>query len=452
MTGSNQQDRGIDPIAKSREILKNYPLCDHCLGRLFAKMGLELGNDERGKAIKTLLSMHLHVDHRNGNISREELKRYAINAGDPITRLYSKIYNEEVKTNKCYICENKINRQYFNKHAEEIYKILKEYDASTFLIGVSLPQDVSLRELEVASNLNLETSESIKNEIKREVGKIIKNKYGLEPDFTYPDVVVVINYSNERYNIVVNPLLFHGVYWKRGRNISHTVWIGRRGVKEYPYSIEEFLNDNLNKLFNSEKIVHHASGREDVDARMLGTGRPLVVEIKKPRRRKVTLEELNKILHKQLIEVCLTGKSSHSIIEYLKGEGSKKIKIYKLLFYTEKPIEESIIKRIELEFKNRIINQRTPTRILRRKKDYLRKRRVYELKVRKIHDQVYEAIIKCDGGLYVKELVHCDNGRTSPCFSEILGARAYPLELDVIGIEIDDYINVEKCYEYTLKS
>ena len=452
MTGSNLQDNKIDPLTKAREILRNYPLCDHCLGRLFAKMGLELGNDERGKAIKTLLTMQLHVEHRDGKIGREELRKYAINAGDPITRLYAKIYDEEIKANKCYVCGNKISREYFNKHAEKIYRMLKEYDASTFLIGVSLPQEVSLRELEVASNLNLETSESIKNEIKREVGKIIKKKYGLEPDFTYPDVVVIINYSDETLNVIINPLLFHGVYWKRGRNISHTIWISRSGVKEYPYSIEEFLNDNLNKIFDSEKIIHHASGREDVDARMLGTGRPIVVEVKKPKRRKVSLEELNKILHKQLIEVCLTGKSSHSVIEYLKGEGSKKTKIYKLLFYTEKPLEEPIIRKLELELKNRIINQRTPTRILRRKKDYLRKKRVYEVKIKKIHGQVYEALIKCDGGLYVKELVHCDNGRTSPCFSEILKMGAYPIELDVIGVEVDGYINVEKCYEYVHQS
>ncbi len=427
----------IDPVEKSLEILSKYPLCDHCLGRLFARMGLELGNDERGRAIKTLLSMKLHTLLKKGLIGRNELRVYTLNAGDPVSRLYAKIYDEKVSPRQCYICSNKLSRRYFEEHASRIKDLLRKYDASTFLIGVSIPQELMLREIEVAEKIGLETSESIKNEIKREIGKVIKEKYGFVPDFDHPDIVVIINYVSDDYNIVVNPILLEGVYWKRGRNISHTVWISRTGVKQYPYSLEEFLNERLKPVFNAERIIHHASGREDVDARMLGTGRPLVVEIKNPRKRRVEMEQLNSILETLVLEVKLVGKSSRTRIEYLKGEGSKKAKIYKILFYTSNSISDEDIKRLENELSNRLITQRTPTRILRRKKDYVRKRRVYSVKVKRLTNNLFEAIVWCDGGLYVKELVHCDNGRTTPCFSEILGVDTYPLELDVIGVEIE---------------
>jgi tRNA U54 and U55 pseudouridine synthase Pus10 len=41
----------------------------------------------------------------------------------------------------------------------------------------------------------------------------------------------------------------------------------------------------------------------------------------------------------------------------------------------------------------------------------------------------------CDGGLYVKELVSGDNGRTSPNLAEKLGIPAKVQDLDVIEVE-----------------
>ncbi len=438
MRGSMEREYRISSIVeKGLEITRKYPLCDHCLGRMFAKIGLELGNDERGKAIKVLMNMKLHELLKAGSIGKDELKIFAVNNGDPITRLYRKIYNEEIIPKLCYICGNKLSRKYFEEHAEKISMLLKEYDASTFLIGVSISRELALKELEVAELVRLETSESIKNEIKREIGKIIKNRYGYEPDFEHPDVVVIIDYSTDTYNIVVNPILYEGLYWKRGRNISHTIWISHRGVKEYPYSLEEFLNDRLRELFRSERIIHHASGREDVDARMLGTGRPVVVEVKNPRKRRIDLDTINNVLRTHVIEFRLFKPSSRSRIEYLKGEASKKAKIYKVLFYVDEDIDDEKIGELMEKFKNIVIEQRTPTRILRRKKDVIRRRKVYGVRVRRIHGRIYEALIWCDGGLYVKELIHCDNGRTKPCFGEILGVNTYPVELDVIGIEVE---------------
>jgi len=52
-----------------------------------------------------------------------------------------------------------------------------------------------------------------------------------------------------------------------------------------------------------------------------------------------------------------------------------------------------------------------------------------------VSNRVFEALIHCDGGLYVKELVHGDNGRTTPSFSEYLGKKLIPFELDVVYVE-----------------
>jgi tRNA pseudouridine synthase 10 len=46
--------------------------------------------------------------------------------------------------------------------------------------------------------------------------------------------------------------------------------------------------------------------------------------------------------------------------------------------------------------------------------------------------------IRCQGGLYVKELVSGDEGRTIPNVSDLLGNRAKTLKLDVLNVIIDD--------------
>ncbi len=45
--------------------------------------------------------------------------------------------------------------------------------------------------------------------------------------------------------------------------------------------------------------------------------------------------------------------------------------------------------------------------------------------------------IRCQGGLYVKELVSGDEGRTVPNVSDLLGNRAKTLKLDVLNVIMD---------------
>jgi tRNA pseudouridine synthase 10 len=46
--------------------------------------------------------------------------------------------------------------------------------------------------------------------------------------------------------------------------------------------------------------------------------------------------------------------------------------------------------------------------------------------------------IRCQGGLYVKELVTGDEGRTVPSVSEILDNKARPMKLDVLSVIMAD--------------
>lgn len=414
------------------QLVKRYSLCNHCLGRVFAKYGIELSNYERGAALKTILQMYLHSKLVSREINSIDLKIIASNTGDPVAKLYEKTTGEKIVVKECYICRNKLSKKYFEELALRIGSDLLKKNASSFVLGVSISNNTVTRELEVYRTINIEISESIKNELKREIGKLISNIYGLKPDFKNPDIMVIIDFETDSYRLIVNPILLEGRYWKRGRNISQNQWIGKDSGKKYPYSLQEFLLNKLRDVFKTNSIVMHTSGGEDVDSRILGSGRLFVIEIKNPVVRKVELDNINNLLKTDLLLVKIDSFSSRVRIKYLKNESFRVAKVYRLLIYSEREIIPRELCLLEEYFKNTIVKQHTPTRVLWKRRDRVRSYRVYEIKNYYINPCVFETIIYCDRGLYVKELIHGDSGRTTPNYADYLKTKLYPLETDIV--------------------
>ncbi|HIP75409.1 MAG TPA: tRNA pseudouridine(54/55) synthase Pus10, partial [Thermococcus paralvinellae] len=67
----------------------------------------------------------------------------------------------------------------------------------------------------------------------------------------------------------------------------------------------------------------------------------------------------------------------------------------------------------------------------------VRVRKVYDVNAEIIDDKHFKLRLITDGGLYIKELISGDNGRTTPSVSEILGKKAWCEKLDVLNI-LDD--------------
>ena len=168
----------------------------------------------------------------------------------------------------------------------------------------------------------------------------------------------------------------------------------------------------------------------------------MIVEIKRPLRRNVALSEAETTVNRKyagLIEVRLTSYSSRREVTEVKEEEALKQKIYRAVILSATPITDDDIKKLEEQFTDSngvLVKQQTPKRVLHRRPDVLRKKRVYEVKIRRISNRVFEALIRCDGGLYVKELITGDEGRTRPSFSEILGTPLTCIALDVLSVEI----------------
>jgi len=82
-----------------------------------------------------------------------------------------------------------------------------------------------------------------------------------------------------------------------------------------------------------------------------------------------------------------------------------------------------------------IIKQRTPTRVLHRRADKVRTKKVYDLEAKKVSEDEIELTIRGQGGLYIKELITGDEGRTTPSVAEVLGKDLTVLELTVLDVE-----------------
>lgn len=74
------------------------------------------------------------------------------------------------------------------------------------------------------------------------------------------------------------PVYLQGRYLKFKRGLSQTPWV-LDGQRMGDSSVEECIGDVALPFFRGKGYKFHTAGREDVDVRMLGNGRPFILEI-----------------------------------------------------------------------------------------------------------------------------------------------------------------------------
>ena len=431
--------------SKAIELLKSHKyLCDSCLGRQFAAYGSGLANKERGFAIKTLLTMNAH---RLEDL--ELLKVLAIHGKceSAIKTLLIFGIDTQPHDSKCSLCEGIFDD--LPKYANEIIEKIKDVDFDTFLVGSKISPLLLEREDELRANYRIESGEACKSELNRELGKYIHKFTEKNVSFQNPDVVILLDTINNELSISVNPLFIYGRYRKLIRGIPQSTWICSscqgKGCSEcngtgkrYSESIEELISNPTLELTKGKDGILHASGREDIDAKMLGNGRPFVLEIKEPKIRNISLDKLQEAINNYAqgkVEVLDLRKITREIIRQIKARSKFTEKTYRLLVKVSRKIEPADINRIEQAFQSITIDQRTPQRVLHRRVDKIRQKRVFSLKINQIlDDNIMEVIVHCEGGLYVKELLTGDEGFTKPNVSELLNSDIEVLEIDVIKV------------------
>jgi tRNA pseudouridine synthase 10 len=313
-------------------------------------------------------------------------------------------------------------------------RLLRDYEVSRFVVGVRLGGRVGEVEERLKLEHGVEYGESIKAEIRREVGKRLQGLTGARADFYSPEATVLLDYPSGSVEVKPASIFIRGVYWKRGRRISQAYWPTPTGPKYY--SVEQAAWPLL-KIARAERVVIHAMGREDVDARMLGTGRPLVIEVKQPMRRRLDLKKAEEHVNKAsgpLVEFRFDEVTDRRVILLYKEEPVG-LKFYKALVILEKPVSLGELEEALATLRGAVINQWTPRRVVHRRANVLRRKKLHDIRCKTLTPWILECLVKADPGLYIKELVSGDDGRTSPSLAEVLGTKASCIELDVVGVE-----------------
>jgi tRNA pseudouridine synthase 10 len=378
-------------------------LCDACLGRLFGKIGHGHTNEARGAAIRAALRL---------------------------------------PEGSCWVCETVTSR--YDALADLVVRKIDPWTPDTFLIGSKIDPEVAAREESLWSDLAVGNPEPLKAEVNREVGKRVEALRPWTADLLRPNLVAIVDPAFDHVDLEVNPLYLRGRYRKLVRGVPQTRWpcarcrgkgcprCGGTG-KMYATSVEEVIAGEVMRATGGTGHALHGMGREDIDARMLGPGRPFIVEIKEPRARHVDLPSVvDRINASGIVEVdgleLATGEDVAAVKE------DRAAKTYRILIRTSPPVEGAKVKSTLSVLVAQPIAQRTPERVVHRRADTTRHRRLLAADVVRVEGGVVEIRVTAEAGTYVKEWVHGDGGRTVPSLAERLGVVCEVLELDVLDV------------------
>jgi tRNA pseudouridine synthase 10 len=445
------EENSMEILKKAQEMLEAHPLCDHCLGRQFALLGYGLSDQKRGETLKLLLTMKNHQLALSGNKEGFSTLRVLASNGafDMAAEILHNMRKRARKEVECHLCQGLFKS--VDVLVENASEALKDYEYTTFLVGIELPTTVEEREDEFKARFEVGYGESMRNEFSRDIGKKIAAATKKPAEYKKPDVVVLVKPFTGEVTIQSNPLYVRGSYKKLVRNIPQSKWLcrscGGEGCpkcdgtgKMYAESVEEIIAGPLLEKTGGEDVAFHAAGREDVDAQMLGTGRPFIMEVKRPRQRFIDLQNIAEIVNEQArdkVEVLnLRFANKDGIKRLKKGEASKKV--YKVFVDFDRDVSDEELENIQKTLSKSVIHQQTPLRVLHRRADLIREKYIYEAQIKRLAPNRAEMKIRCQGGLYIKELVSGDEGRTIPSVASIINAEAKPLELDVLKIIMED--------------
>ncbi len=410
----------MDPQEKAETLLEGYDLCDHCLGRQFARLGHGLENWERGLIIRR--------SHADGDELAEE------------SFVRDNIPDEEPRRGECDLCNGLFDD--LDHYVERVVNAVDRYEFDTFLVGTRPPSDAVQAEEELWEQVGVDWVEPLNGELNRLIGKRLGEETGTEVDFERADVNPVYDVEKDRVEVQVNSLLVEGRYNKYSREIPQTKWpCGEcRGSgceecdwtgKQYQRSVEELIAAPFLDATRAVESKFHGAGREDVDAKCLAK-RPFVLEIMEPENRDIDLaalqERINENEEIDVYDLTFTTKDRVEEVKSLRAD-----KTYRARVVLDDPVTDDDLERLEELVGT--VDQATPTRVEHRRAQKTRRREVYDVSWERVDETTIDLEVEAEAGTYIKELIHGDDEKTEPSVSQLLGTNAECEELDVIGFD-----------------
>lgn len=261
-------------------------------------------------------------------------------------------------------------------------------------------------------------------------------------------------------------VFLRGHYRKLERGLAHTPWrVGETSAEDK--SVEAELLSVPNRYFGVD--VRHAApgklisaGREDRDVRMLGPGRPFVLEIDGAnehlnfgpqdclamqkamngsvgsnheegeqdeeeggggaRRTSPAVLDGKGGYHPMTgVEVLNLAPGSRDDVQALAAAAASKNKTYGAVVWCSQPLSSSLLAEV-LDGASfpLTVTQSTPLRVLHRRSALFREKVIKRMRSTWINGNYFILEIEASAGTYIKEFVHGDRGRTAPSVTSIL--------------------------------
>ena len=401
--------------------LKEYsPFCFSCLGRAFGLVGFGIDNRERGREI--LNQIELSTD--------KELESRLI-----------------CNSSECSVCDSLISE--IGDFVDIISDEMSAFSFETFKIGNIVDKDIINLESDFQAVFGEGIGESIKSQLNREIGIGLSERLGLSALMDSPDIVAIVDTRYNTVDLEVKSLFIEGNYNKFDRTVPQTRWpcnsckgLGCNKCNNtgqlYPDSVQSLVARPFLIASDSTEDLFHGMGREDIDAAMLGNGRPFVLELRMPKKRNLDLVKLMDDVNstnKNRIKISNLKMVDRPRVAELKNTVCDKTYRVDVSVSSELTIES--LKKGAQKLNSKVIKQRTPSRVSHRRADLVRPRLVNYVDVLSYKGGMAELEIRAQHGTYIRELVSGDEGRTDPSLSLLVGSPCKVEVLDVLNLHLE---------------
>ena len=312
--GTHMEEIPRAPSPAGHKHLVRIGTCDHCLGRLGGKKRYEQTIAESGAEIRA-----------------------------SVVRRDSHLEDARTEIPLCPFCENLYEEA--DLLADIIYDAIQPYEATRLQLGARIPKDQITAEEELRKRLGAGGSDALKSGLVTEIARNLNDRLdGKKLVNDKPEILALIDVLTLTVELDIRAHYIYGRYQKLERGIPQTRWPCRackgRGCEkcdgtglQYKKSVQDLIGNPLLGLFEAEEHAFHGMGREDIDVRCMGQGRPFVIEMKEPKIRTVDLEAaMNSINELAEGSINITGLRSSNRSEVVRVKDTPAEKSYTIRF------------------------------------------------------------------------------------------------------------------------
>ena len=170
---------------RARQALEAGPLCDACLGRLFAQVDTGLTNTDRGRRVREALG-------------------------------------EAPSDGPCAVCRNLFDA--LDRWTVRAKAALEAVESDTFAVGSHTDPRIVEAERNLWDTVGDDTAEPYKQAFNRRLGTRLWEATGREVDLVRPEVLVLAHHRTGRVTLRIEPLYVAGMYRKLVRGLPQCRW------------------------------------------------------------------------------------------------------------------------------------------------------------------------------------------------------------------------------------